>query len=659
MLPLLLISTALALTPEDAQAILQIEALRLPPLALSSFVESPDAETRARAARALGRLRTRAAMAGIMALARDPEPSVRAEAAFALGQTADTGDALNAWLRTEGDPAVRAAIVEGLGKQGDAAVIPTLLLSLRARSATLAPALEAEAAAVALGRLAMRGVADAKSAQVTEALLDSLGRFDRDLRRGAAFSLGRIGAPALPAEQVELLLERAQEDRDPVVRAFLVRATGPLELPAARRDALYAACAADPDTGVRVAVARAAGASGWAGVTRLLKDREVGVRLEAIGALAKVKGVDHRELLEPLLAAGSTLDAAEAARTKGSPDELLGAAALGTLATLDLLPAAGPLSLGDLLAPERPTLIRATAAGLLPDRDQLVALAVKDGEASVRTAAVSHLLELGPRMDQILALFDAFDALVVAVAAEHLSEHPLPEAERRILDGIATANPDQLDLLIMSCKALAPLYEGARPLVRSPAPEAASLIGALLTHSDAHVREEAARVARALSLPLPPYQHTLPMVDLAAVAKVRTARILTTRGEVIVTLDSENAPITVWNWASLAQRGWFDGLRFHRVVPDFVVQDGDPRGDGWGGPGYTIPDEIAPGHYREGTLGMALSGPDTGGSQWFVTLSPQPHLDGGYTIFGEVSSGMQVFRSIQAGDRIISITIER
>jgi cyclophilin family peptidyl-prolyl cis-trans isomerase len=87
-------------------------------------------------------------------------------------------------------------------------------------------------------------------------------------------------------------------------------------------------------------------------------------------------------------------------------------------------------------------------------------------------------------------------------------------------------------------------------------------------------------------------------------------------------------------------------------VPDFVVQGGDPRGDGFGGPGYTIRDEINRLRYGRGTVGMALAGPDTGGSQFFITLSPQPHLDGGYTVFGEVESGLDVLDKIEAGDRI-------
>ena len=124
-----------------------------------------------------------------------------------------------------------------------------------------------------------------------------------------------------------------------------------------------------------------------------------------------------------------------------------------------------------------------------------------------------------------------------------------------------------------------------------------------------------------------------------------------------MTLDPEEAPYTVWNFAHLAEEGYFDGVVFHRVVPDFVIQAGDPRGDGWGGPGYEIPDEINPLPYDTGALGMALSGPDTGGSQWFITLSPQPHLDGRYTIFARVTRGQAVAARITQGATIHRVDI--
>ena len=99
-------------------------------------------------------------------------------------------------------------------------------------------------------------------------------------------------------------------------------------------------------------------------------------------------------------------------------------------------------------------------------------------------------------------------------------------------------------------------------------------------------------------------------------------------------------------FARLARSGYFNGLAFHRVVPNFVIQDGDPRGDGWGGPGYAIPCEYNEQPYKTGTVGMALSGKDTGGSQWFVTLAPQPRLEGRYTVFGDVVSGMDLVERI-------------
>jgi cyclophilin family peptidyl-prolyl cis-trans isomerase/HEAT repeat protein len=134
-------------------------------------------------------------------------------------------------------------------------------------------------------------------------------------------------------------------------------------------------------------------------------------------------------------------------------------------------------------------------------------------------------------------------------------------------------------------------------------------------------------------------------------------RIASGGGEIILGLDPQEAPLTVVNFLVLAQRGYFNNGRWHRVVPNFVLQDGDPRGDGEGGPGYTIRDEINRLRYTRGAVGMALSGPDTGGSQFFITHSPQPHLDGGYTIFGYVISGIGVADRIIQDDPIVRIDV--
>jgi cyclophilin family peptidyl-prolyl cis-trans isomerase len=136
------------------------------------------------------------------------------------------------------------------------------------------------------------------------------------------------------------------------------------------------------------------------------------------------------------------------------------------------------------------------------------------------------------------------------------------------------------------------------------------------------------------------------------------AVLTTEKGAFTIDLAPEDAPLTVDNFIKLARSGYFDGLSVHRVVPNFVMQDGDPRGDGNGGPGWSIRCEINLLAYERGAVGMALSGKDTGGSQWFATHSPQPHLDGGYTVFGRVNEAdMKTVDRIVRGDRILSVKI--
>jgi len=140
--------------------------------------------------------------------------------------------------------------------------------------------------------------------------------------------------------------------------------------------------------------------------------------------------------------------------------------------------------------------------------------------------------------------------------------------------------------------------------------------------------------------------------------KYKKAVIKTNRGEIVIQLEPEYAPLSVGNFVMLASRGFYNGVKFHRVVPNFVIQAGDPEGTGWGGPGYSITSEFSPLTYERGTLGMASSGRDTESSQWFITHSYFPHLDGRYSIFGKVISGMDVVDKIIRNDLIVSITFE-
>jgi cyclophilin family peptidyl-prolyl cis-trans isomerase/HEAT repeat protein len=136
------------------------------------------------------------------------------------------------------------------------------------------------------------------------------------------------------------------------------------------------------------------------------------------------------------------------------------------------------------------------------------------------------------------------------------------------------------------------------------------------------------------------------------------AVLTTEKGKFTIELLPENAPLTVDNFIKLAKSRYFNNVAFHRIVPNFVVQDGDPRGDGNGGPGYSIRDEMNTVPYERGVVGMALSGKNTGGSQWFVTHSPQPHLDGGYTVFGRVNeTDMKIVDMLVRGDKILKVEI--
>ncbi|MGZ8848130.1 MAG: peptidylprolyl isomerase, partial [Pyrinomonadaceae bacterium] len=144
---------------------------------------------------------------------------------------------------------------------------------------------------------------------------------------------------------------------------------------------------------------------------------------------------------------------------------------------------------------------------------------------------------------------------------------------------------------------------------------------------------------------------------IARMGRKVTATVVTNKGAFTIEFLPEEAPLTVDNFIQLARKGFFNGQTVPRVVPNFVVQAGDPRGDQNGGPGYQIRCEINEAPYARAAVGMALSGKDTGGSQWFVTHSPQPHLDGGYTVFGRVISGMDVVDRIARGDTIRRVLV--
>ncbi len=470
------------------------------------------------------------------------------------------------------------------------------------------------------------------------------------------------------------------------------------------RDAVLHRLAQDPSPGVRTAVARAAGPLRWPGAVALLGDADLGVRREAIGAVGLIGGPSAETHLWPLLRAGDTLAAEEAGRVADDARVLLAADALKALCAAGVVGDPSPWR-----ALERPTAIRVAAVEASTDRAALAALALQDGETAVRSAAAASLLALGPKAAEVEPLLGAFDRGVAGLAAEWLTEHPTSKAApalQSLLDpslppdvlepalqalvagrppskdpkgaetgaaaakakaeakakakaeakAKATGKPKSQASAKAKPDAPAPTAATAPPAPGSPAALSAAL-PPLLSHPDPGVRAAAADLARRLGQSTSPVVHS--PLPLPAAPPPRTARIFTDRGEILVELWPEDAPVTVENFARLAESGFYEGVRWHRVVADFVVQTGDPRGDGLGGSGARIPDELSPRPYAPGVLGMALSGPDTGTSQWFITLSRQPHLDGGYTAFGRVLRGLDVARALRPGDRVRRVVIER
>ena len=158
--------------------------------------------------------------------------------------------------------------------------------------------------------------------------------------------------------------------------------------------------------------------------------------------------------------------------------------------------------------------------------------------------------------------------------------------------------------------------------------------------------------ALALAITALPAQSEESMKDIRIIVK-------TDKGDIEGVLYPSKAPVTVANFLNLAKRGYYDGLKFHRVIPDFMIQGGDPTGTGSGGPGYRFEDECTPElkHDKPGIFSMANAGPGTNGSQFFITHVPTPWLDGKHTVFGSVTKGQDIVNAVAAGDKIKSIEI--
>ncbi len=302
----------------------------------------------------------------------------------------------------------------------------------------------------------------------------------------------------------------------------------------------------------------------------------------------------------------------------------------------------------------------ARAAGELGTETHLDRLQT-DESARVRLEVLAVRLRAGSDTGEAaarLALLDP-DAAVRAAALEWLTESPVVAFGELAL---AIRGSQARRLVECRLQGIAALEARAlgEPLERGAI---VALLEILERDEDFLVRRAAgdalATLGRPRSAPEPvDTGHRLRHYRDLARRSAETKRVaLETRyGIVNLRLECDRAPLTCVSFLQLVNQGFYDGLRFHRVVPDFVVQAGDPRGDGWGGPGFSLRDEPNLLRYERGVVGMAKSGPDTAGSQFFITLSRQPHLDAAYTAFGHVESGDDVLGRIVQGDVIERLT---
>jgi len=158
----------------------------------------------------------------------------------------------------------------------------------------------------------------------------------------------------------------------------------------------------------------------------------------------------------------------------------------------------------------------------------------------------------------------------------------------------------------------------------------------------------------------PPAPQAQPAQEKSMPEPLPQVTFQTSKGNIVLELAEDDAPNTVANFISLAEKGFYDGLTFHRVIADFMIQGGCPQGTGTGGPGYVIADEFSPRlRHARGVISMANAGANTGGSQFFITHVPCPHLDNKHAVFGRVTSGMEVVDAIQKGDKILKVTVDR
>jgi len=628
-----------------------------PPSDLLRLLGDPEARVRRRAALAAGRIGLRAAAEPLTRMLSDEEFEVRQMAAFALGLLADpSARPLLQKALDDPEPIVQGRAAEALGAIGDRTDADAIAGMVRRHIAAgaletiepddvtypLAPPVEAARLGIyALTKLrsyealasaildergqpvsrwwpvayALQRVGDAQAAPVLLTLLDTPGRYTASF---AARGLAGTKATRAAAPLRDIVTERR---RDPAVVIQAIRALTAL----------------GDQTSVAI-------------LTKLVTDRTVtgALKLEAMTALSALIDPRGIDLLLDLVT-----DPAPAVR-------------IGAFAALARLEPSTFLSVIAGLEVDADWTVRtalATALGGLPGQQGVPRLTVmlQDRDNRVIPAVLNALIAAkAGGMDKVLLdRLKSDDFVLRAAAANGLAEIKATEAVQPLIEAYrASAGRDVT--YVARAAALSALAKvdaaAARPVLQEALMDRDWAVRVrardLLAEQGVTGLDEEMRPAVA--------SEPVDSAEWQAIVSPKyspRAFIDTDKGTVELELTVLDAPLTVANFITLARKGFFTGTAIHRVVPDFVVQDGDPRGDGEGGPGYTIRDEINERPYMRGTVGMALDWQDTGGSQFFITHSPQPHLDGRYTVFGHVVNGMDVVDRLVPGDTLRRVRV--
>ncbi|MFK7930971.1 MAG: peptidylprolyl isomerase [Myxococcota bacterium] len=619
---------------------------RQPVSSVAEGLESEDGAVRRETLRLLGQMRADVD-ALVVPHVDDPELGDAAVEALALSTTDGSEALLRTWTRwTANAPAHdrHLMVLDGLGRRGTGSVVSLLSGVLQAPPSASTNAERAMneriQAAYALGRLGRRNVKGAGSG--VGALVRCVTTQAVAPARACAWALSRIGLADADPEDVKRLRSHAGQITDPVGQAWSVRALGTTgenvdwAYKSSHREVVVAAY-----TGAEVSEAQ---------VQVGLKSLDPWVRGQAVMAasslpeenansalrprLERANGADGSSIASSLLAAGAVPTTADMADPRGPVRSAwISGAPVERLPSLLPPPADPSDGDGPRVATSQDWTALGVAAGVL-DPERVTALAKLPGAM----AFARRLLKNGrPGTEAAgLMLLGALNPRLLSAELDARTSADSNEASRSAIEafGVLLDRGAHVSVVVQALTQCAKVTNSR---------DATQIYRVLAKHGHAPSTQE--RAAQSSWKPL--------------TAAAATSIILhTNRGAITIALESDIAPQTVASVLTMAREGRYENTPVHRVVPAFVAQGGDPTGTGWGGPEWWVPDEDSLRPFDLGAVGMAKAGADTGGSQWFITTVEQPHLTGDYTRFGHVIDGMDIAKTLTAGDVLERVEVK-